>query len=64
MYNQHVVCSLNNINRQPILLGNVMNTTNVTEFLGGKKCYSYKMPFQLCQMDVMKTDQNDLMDEK
>lgn len=63
LYNQHAISNLNNVNHRPVMLKDVMSTTSVNEFLGSKRCYLYKIPFQLNQMDT-ETNQNDLMDEK
>ncbi|XP_026818211.1 neither inactivation nor afterpotential protein C [Rhopalosiphum maidis] len=62
LYNQHAISSLNNMNHRPVMLRNVMSTTSVNEFLGSKRCYLYKIPFQLNKIDT-ETDQNILMDE-
>ncbi|CAI6355450.1 unnamed protein product [Macrosiphum euphorbiae] len=62
LYNQHAISNLNNMNHRPVMLKDVMSTTSVNEFLGSKRCYLYKIPFQLNQMDT-ETNQNNLMDE-
>ncbi|CAH1732570.1 unnamed protein product [Aphis gossypii] len=62
LYNQHAISSLNNINHRPVMLKDVMSTTSVNEFLGSKRCYLYKIPFQLNQIDT-ETDKNIFIDE-
>jgi len=56
VYNQHAISNLNNANHRPVVLANVMGATNIGEFLGAKRCYSYKMPFRLNRLDATADD--------
>lgn len=61
-YNQHVISDLKNMIDRPVMLSKLMSTTNVNEFLGPKKCHTYKLPFKLNRMNTI--DLKRMTDEK
>ncbi|XP_050438811.1 neither inactivation nor afterpotential protein C isoform X2 [Adelges cooleyi] len=63
LYNQHVIANLNNANQGAVMLSKIMTTTNVSDFLGSKMCYSYKIPFKLDHIQTINRHTFDIESE-